>query len=45
MHEIQVRSSYKTRNICNLIVWNSAHISNIFNCYSENVTEYEEQEN
>ena len=27
----------KMQNICNLIGWNSLHISNIFNCYSTNI--------
>ena len=25
------------QNICNLIGWNSVHISDIFNCYSANI--------
>ena len=27
----------KMQNICNLISWNSVHISDIFNCYSANI--------
>ena len=27
----------KVQNICNLIGWNSVHISDIFNCYRANI--------
>ena len=27
----------KVQNICNLIGWNSVHISDIFNCYHANI--------
>ena len=34
----------KMQNICNLIGWNSVHISDIFNCYRANTMKCETQE-